>query len=45
MSNKAVAVSILGVGMAFVAAYLAVNGIKSVFLWVGVFLCFMSVVS
>ena len=41
---KLTAISILGVGMACVAAYLNVNGENAVFLWIGVFLCFISVI-
>lgn len=44
ISSKDIAVSLLGIGMACVAAYLNVNGENSAFLWLGVFFCFMSVV-
>ncbi|AUR94110.1 TMhelix containing protein [Vibrio phage 1.191.O._10N.286.52.B4] len=36
--------AILGVGMALAAGYLEVNGASAGALWLGVFICFVSVV-
>ncbi len=42
MKTKEIAEAILCVGLACVAAYLNVNGEDAFFLWLGAFLCFLS---
>ena len=44
MTSRDLAVSLLGIGLACVAAFLNVNGESAMILWFGVFLCFIEVV-
>ena len=45
LNCEKLAVAILGVGIAAIAAYLNVNGNSTEFLWIGVFFCYINVLS